>query len=248
MAFLEFAPIHWEATKPTIFLTDNKFVTRFSQTKTIPPAIWIACDYVLHFFFQKSTQCWFSQHCGWLSLQTGTQCHGEDTSQNLQHATLKNTQTIGLLKWSHVSVKQPLKIETVERRSLWHKYVNIAVLNYNTSYHTTIGCEPSRDCHGHFLHKRLDLKMGITHNKHSFPLGKLPKMFSIKRRWYTRMLPEMPSKLISNIKIITTKTPTLQSSKKQNIYMSYSRKQIIKGVNFPLRCFGELTLTLLKKC
>ena len=51
MAFLEFAHILWEATKPTIVLTDNKSVTRFFQTKAIPPAPWNACDYVLQFNF-----------------------------------------------------------------------------------------------------------------------------------------------------------------------------------------------------
>ena len=52
MAFLEFAHILWEATKPTIVLTDNKSVTRFFQTKAIPPALWKACDYVLQFKFK----------------------------------------------------------------------------------------------------------------------------------------------------------------------------------------------------
>ena len=52
MEFLEFAQILWEATKPTIFLTDNKSVTRFFQTMAIPPALWNACDYVLHFNFK----------------------------------------------------------------------------------------------------------------------------------------------------------------------------------------------------
>ena len=51
MAFLEFAHILWEATKPTIVLTDNKTVTRFFQTKAIPPALWNACDCVLQFNF-----------------------------------------------------------------------------------------------------------------------------------------------------------------------------------------------------
>ena len=49
MAFLYFAHILWEATKPTVVLTDNKSVTRFFQTKAIPPALWNACDYVLQF-------------------------------------------------------------------------------------------------------------------------------------------------------------------------------------------------------
>ena len=52
MALLEFAHILWEATKPTIVLTDNKSVTRFFQTKAIPPALWNACDYVLQFNFK----------------------------------------------------------------------------------------------------------------------------------------------------------------------------------------------------
>ena len=52
MAFLEFAHILWEATKPTIFLTDNKSVTRFFQTKAIPAALWHARDYVLKFNFK----------------------------------------------------------------------------------------------------------------------------------------------------------------------------------------------------
>ena len=52
MAFLEFAHILWEATKPTIVLTDNKYVTRFFRTKAIPPSLWNACDYVLQFNFK----------------------------------------------------------------------------------------------------------------------------------------------------------------------------------------------------
>ena len=53
VAFLEFAHILWEAAKPTIVLTDNKSVTRFFQTKAIPPAHWSACEYVLHLNIKK---------------------------------------------------------------------------------------------------------------------------------------------------------------------------------------------------
>ena len=52
IAFLEFAHILWETTKPTIVLTDKKSVTRFFQTKAIPPTLWNACDYVLQFNFK----------------------------------------------------------------------------------------------------------------------------------------------------------------------------------------------------
>ena len=52
MAFLEFAHILWETTKPTIVLTDDKSVTRVFQTKAIPPSLWNACDYVLQLNFK----------------------------------------------------------------------------------------------------------------------------------------------------------------------------------------------------
>ena len=87
----------------------------------------------------------------------------------LKHATTKHAQTIGLLERSHASIKQALKIETVERRSLWHKYINIAVLNYNTSYHTSIGSEPSRVFHGRIPYNVLDIKMGIRPQQQPIP-------------------------------------------------------------------------------
>ena len=55
-----------------------------------------------------------------------------DLGITLKHATTKHAQTIGLLEQSHASIKQALKVETGERRSVWHKYINIAVLNYIT--------------------------------------------------------------------------------------------------------------------
>ena len=84
----------------------------------------------------------------------------------LKHSTTKHARTIGLLERSHASHKQALKIETGKRRSLWHKYVNIAVLNYNTSYHTSTGCEPSRGFHERIPYKILDTKMGIRPQQH----------------------------------------------------------------------------------
>ena len=48
---------------------------------------------------------------------------------------------------------------------MWHKYVSSAVLNYNTSYHASIGCEPSRVFHGRIPYNILDLKMGFRAQK-----------------------------------------------------------------------------------
>ena len=47
LAFVKYSYIIWGSTKPVVFLADNKSVTRFSQTKIIPPALWNTCDFVL---------------------------------------------------------------------------------------------------------------------------------------------------------------------------------------------------------
>ena len=48
-AFSKFGHSMWGSTIPVIIFTDNRAVTRFFQTKLIPPALWNACDYVLQF-------------------------------------------------------------------------------------------------------------------------------------------------------------------------------------------------------
>ena len=79
----------------------------------------------------------------------------------LKHATTERAETIGMPQRSEASIKQALKIETGDRRSLRQKYVSIAVLIYNTSYHAFIGCEPSRVFHGRIPCKVLDLKLVV---------------------------------------------------------------------------------------
>ena len=91
----------------------------------------------------------------------------------LKHATTKHAQTIRLPERSHASIKQTLKTEAGERRSLWHKYVNIAVLNYSTSYHKSIGCEPSRGFHGRTPYNILDLKLEICPQQQPIPTSQI---------------------------------------------------------------------------
>ena len=52
----------------------------------------------------------------------------------LKHASTKHARTIGLLEQPHRSIRQALKMETGERRSLWPKYVSNAVLNYKNFF------------------------------------------------------------------------------------------------------------------
>ena len=41
----------WGSVFPVIVFTDNRSVTRFFQTKIIPPPLWNACEYVLQYNF-----------------------------------------------------------------------------------------------------------------------------------------------------------------------------------------------------
>ena len=66
-----------------------------------------------------------------------------------------------------------MKIETGERRPLCHKYINIAVLNYNISYHTSNGCEPSRVFRGRNPYNVLDLKLGIRPQQQPIPTSQI---------------------------------------------------------------------------
>ena len=44
---------------------------------------------------------------------------------------------------------------------MWHKYVQIAVMNYNTSYHENLGCEPTTVFHGRIPYNILDIKLEL---------------------------------------------------------------------------------------
>ena len=101
----------------------------------------------------------------------GTQFNAQVTHEvaavlgiEMKHATMKHAQTIGLLERTHASVKMHLKAATGEFRNNWHKYLPLAVLNHNTTYHASLGCEPSRVFHGRIPHNILDYKLGYNPN------------------------------------------------------------------------------------
>ena len=87
----------------------------------------------------------------------------------LRCATTKHPQTIGKLERTHASLKTNLKMASGEYRRQWHKYLPLAVLNYNTTYHSSIGCEPSKVFHGRIPYNVLDHKLGNNPNKDFLP-------------------------------------------------------------------------------
>ena len=88
---------------------------------------------------------------------------------NLKHATTKHAQTIGVLERAHATIKTSLKMASGEYRKQWHKYLPLAILNYNTTYHSSIDCEPSRVFHGRVPLNILDQKLGLGFNPNIAP-------------------------------------------------------------------------------
>ena len=87
----------------------------------------------------------------------------------LQCATTKHPQTIGKLERTHASLKGNLKMASGEYRRQWHKYLPLAVLNYNTTYHSSLGCKPSRIFHGRVPYNILDHRLGLNPNPKIIP-------------------------------------------------------------------------------
>ena len=76
----------------------------------------------------------------------------------VSHATIKHAQTIGMIVRSHQKLKQILKINVSAGRPKWDRYVNLAVMAHNTTYHQTLKYTPTEIFNGRVPYKVLDLK------------------------------------------------------------------------------------------
>ena len=76
----------------------------------------------------------------------------------VSHATIKHAQSIGMIERSHQRLKQILKINVSVDRPQWDRYVNLAVMAHNTTYHQTLKCSPTEVFHGRVPNNALDLK------------------------------------------------------------------------------------------
>ena len=88
---------------------------------------------------------------------------------NLKHTTTKHAQTIGVLERAHATIKTSLKKASGENRKQWHKSFAVAILNYSTTFHSSIDCKPSRVFHSTVPRKVLDHKLGLRFNPNIAP-------------------------------------------------------------------------------
>ena len=56
-------------------------------------------------------------------------------------------------------------------------FIKSAVLNYNTLYRSSLGCEQSRVVRGRIAHNVVDFKTGFRPQNTPMPPRRLPKMF-----------------------------------------------------------------------
>ena len=116
-----------------------------------------------------------------------------------------------MLERAHASLKKTLKIKKRGRRSMWHKYVNIAVLKYNTFYHTSIGCEPSKVFHGRVPYIVLDFEMGIRPNNSLTPYSQIAEDVLKQTVILFQDVRKTPCKRTSSIKLTMTRKPMPQN-------------------------------------
>ena len=78
------------------------------------------------------------------------------------YASTNYAKTMGILERTHTFLNTSQRISTVERRSMWHKNVQIAVMNSNTSCHEIFGCKTTTMFLGRISYNILDIKLGLT--------------------------------------------------------------------------------------
>ena len=121
-AFSEFGHLMWGSTFPVIVFTDNRAVTRFFQTKMIPPPLWNACDYVLQFNFviahvagAMNTAADFLSRAEInptekLEINIRNDIQTKAIEVNIQPATVNEEETLYILP-----------VETIDEQQLWQE-------------------------------------------------------------------------------------------------------------------------------
>ena len=106
-----------------------------------------------------------------------------------------------------------LKMASGEYRKHWQEFLPIAILNYNTTFQSSINCEPSRVFHGRVPHNILDHKLGLRYNPNIAPTT------------------DFAEELLRRTKILYDKT----KKKVMQMYIKYKRCYDKKAKSSPLK-------------
>ena len=178
----------------------------------------------------------------------------------LDHASLKHPQTVGVVERSHSALKRFLKLNTNEQWNDWFKYVQLATFIHNTSCHSAIGCSPTVLFHGRDPIKPLDLRFNNTlierfsansdyvialqdamNKKFSEKKFKLTEMYNKYRAYYDCKAEAEPLALFSYCLLLNPKLMTQSdfASKSLPIWLPlYRIEKTLTNSNYIIRKVG----------
>ena len=91
-----------------------------------------------------------------------------------------------------------MKMASCEYRKQWHKYLPLAKLNYNTSYHTSVGCVPPKMFLGRVPYRKLQRNLGLKFD----PILKVTTDFADKLLRRTQTLYDKTKKNVMQSNVI----------------------------------------------
>ena len=178
----------------------------------------------------------------------------------LEHASLKHPQTVGVVERSQSALKRILKLNTNEQWNDWFKNVQLATFIHNTSYHSAIGCSPTVLFHGRESIQPLDLLFTNTlieqfspnseyviglkdamNKKFSETKFKLTEMYNKYRAYFDCKAEAKPLALLSYCLLLNPKPMTKSdfASKSLPLWLPlYRIEKILTNSNYVIRKVG----------
>ena len=165
----------------------------------------------------------------------------------LRHATTKHAQSIGVLEITYATIKISQKKSSGEILKQWHKYLPLACLNYNTTFHASIKCQPSRIIHGRVPYNVLDHKLGLNLKIGLVPITDF--VDELLRRTQFLYHKTKKDKMLSKIRYrnyYDKKAKASPLQEKDYCYKLQPRKQITKDQKYYFEILDGMVLTYLK--
>ena len=181
---------------------------------------------------------------------------------HISHATIKHAQTIGMVERSHAKLKKILKISVNADRPQWDRYVDIAILAHNTTYHGSLKCSATEIFHGRVPYNRLDLqfrnaqkpietkckdlneilnKMNLIHGENSDNIISAYHKYKKYKAYYARNARAQPLKVNDFVFLLD---PKYDSQKRKEDFKSFIWKQpykvmkVLSDSNYIIRKVG----------
>ena len=107
----------------------------------------------------------------------------EESGIHIEHATVKHALTIGLVECTHQKLKEILKTNVAADTPQWDKYVNIAFMAHNTTYHQSQRCSPAEVFHGRVPYNTLDLKFTNPLQSRNVPVDLQKLLDSVNEKY-----------------------------------------------------------------